>query len=44
MIILIKQLGLSKNNYPQDLAYNFKVGDLRGMYSIFIPQIQQALQ
>lgn len=33
-----------KNNYPQDLAYNFKVGDLRGIYSVFIPQIQQALQ
>lgn len=25
-----------KNNYPQDLAYNFKVDDLRGMYAVFI--------
>lgn len=29
-----------KDNYPQDLAYNFKVGDLRGMYAVFIPDIQ----
>lgn len=26
-----------KNDYPQDLAYNFNVGDLRGMYVVFIP-------
>ncbi|MBP0012754.1 MAG: DUF3365 domain-containing protein [Roseofilum sp. SBFL] len=26
-----------KQNYPQDLAYDFKVGDLRGMYAVFIP-------
>lgn len=30
--------------YPQDLAYDFKVGDLRGMYAVFIPDLQQALQ
>ena len=33
-----------KENYPQDLAYNFKVGDLRGMYTVFIPDVQAALQ
>lgn len=27
-----------QQKYPQDLAYNFNVGDLRGMYSVFIPQ------
>jgi hypothetical protein len=26
-----------KENYPQDLAFNFKAGDLRGMYAVFIP-------
>ncbi|MFQ3583560.1 MAG: DUF3365 domain-containing protein [Cyanobacteriota bacterium] len=26
------------NKYPQDLAYNFKVGDLRGMYAVFLPE------
>lgn len=29
--------------YPQDLAYDFKEGDLRGMYGVFIPDIQAAL-
>ncbi|WP_026073102.1 Tll0287-like domain-containing protein [Nodosilinea nodulosa] len=34
-----------KDGYPQDLAYNFNVGDLRGMYSVFIPdEIQSAIQ
>lgn len=33
-----------KDNYPQDLAYNFRVGDLRGMYSIFIPDVKASLQ
>lgn len=33
-----------KNNYPQDLAYDFREGDLRGMYAVFIPDVQQALQ
>lgn len=32
-----------KDNYPRDLAYNFTVGDLRGMYAVFIPDFQQAL-
>ncbi len=33
-----------KENYPQDLAYDFNVGDLRGMYAVFIPDVQAALQ
>ncbi|MBF2072478.1 MAG: DUF3365 domain-containing protein [Synechococcales cyanobacterium C42_A2020_086] len=34
-----------KDNYPQDLAYNFHVGDLRGMYSVFIPDnVKQSIQ
>jgi hypothetical protein len=33
-----------KAKYPDDLAYNFNVGDLRGMYSVFIPDVQQGLQ
>lgn len=33
-----------KDNYPQDLAYDFNVGDLRGMYAVFMPDLQQALQ
>jgi hypothetical protein len=28
-----------KEKYPQDLAYNFHVGDLRGMYEVFIPNL-----
>lgn len=32
-----------KDKYPQDLAFDFKEGDLRGMYSVFIPDIQAAL-
>lgn len=28
-----------KDKYPQDLAYDFKVGDLRGMYTVFIPDL-----
>lgn len=33
-----------KDNYPQDLAYNFHVGDLRGLYAVFIPDLQAALE
>jgi hypothetical protein len=29
-----------KDKYPQDLAFDFQVGDLRGMYSVFIPELQ----
>lgn len=32
-----------KENYPQDLAYDFEVGDLRGMYAAFIPDVKTAL-
>jgi cytochrome c553 len=28
-----------KDKYPQDLAFDFKEGDLRGMYSVFIPYL-----
>ncbi|MEN9234127.1 MAG: DUF3365 domain-containing protein [Gloeomargarita sp. DG02_1_bins_92] len=31
-----------KNRYPQDLAYDFQVGDLRGMYHVLIPALQMA--
>lgn len=30
--------------YPADRAFNFKPGDLRGMYAVFIPELQEALQ
>jgi hypothetical protein len=33
-----------KDRYPKDLAYDFNVGDLRGMYAVFIPNIQHALE
>jgi hypothetical protein len=34
-----------KDGYPHDLAYDFNVGDLRGMYAVFIPDdIQKAIQ
>jgi hypothetical protein len=32
-----------KDKYPQDLAFDFNVGDLRGMYSVFIPELKAAL-
>ncbi|MGC9524286.1 MAG: Tll0287-like domain-containing protein [Limnospira sp.] len=32
-----------KNKYPQDLAFDFKEGDLRGMYAVFIPKLKAAL-
>ncbi|MCA1903903.1 MAG: hypothetical protein CV045_01555 [Cyanobacteria bacterium M5B4] len=32
-----------KSKYPEDLAYDFRVGDLRGMYSLIIPELQKAL-
>lgn len=30
--------------YPADRAFNFKPGDLRGMYAVFIPEVQEALR
>lgn len=32
-----------KEKYPQDLAYDFKVGDLRGMYAVFIPDVKETI-
>jgi Protein of unknown function (DUF3365) len=32
-----------KDKYPEDLAFDFNVGDLRGMYSVFIPELKAAL-
>lgn len=34
-----------KEKYSQDLAFDFRVGDLRGMYGVFIPdRIKQSMQ
>lgn len=34
-----------KDNYSQDLAFDFNVGDLRGMYAVFIPDdVQKTVQ
>jgi hypothetical protein len=33
-----------KDNYPNDRAFDFKIGDLRGMYSVFIPDVQAGLK
>lgn len=34
-----------QNKYPEDRAFDFNVGDLRGMYSVFIPdEVQAAVQ
>ncbi len=33
-----------QEKYPQDRAYDFEVGDLRGMYAVFMPNVQAALQ
>nr|WP_255108438.1 DUF3365 domain-containing protein [Synechococcus sp. RedBA-s] len=30
-------------NYPDDKVFDFKVGDLRGMDAVFIPELEQAL-
>jgi hypothetical protein len=32
-----------KDKYPADKAFNFKPGDLRGMYAVFIPEVPAAL-
>ncbi|EAQ69358.1 hypothetical protein SynRS9909_01402 [Synechococcus sp. RS9909] len=32
-----------QEKYPNDRAFNFKVGDLRGMYAVYIPEVQAAL-
>lgn len=33
-----------QDKYPQDLAFDFKVGDLRGMYAVFMPDDREGLQ
>lgn len=33
-----------QEKYPQDLAFDFQVGDLRGMYAVFIPDVREGLQ
>ncbi|WP_172820817.1 DUF3365 domain-containing protein [Cyanobium sp. NIES-981] len=33
-----------KERYPQDRAFDFKPGDLRGMYAVFIPEVAEALE
>jgi hypothetical protein len=32
-----------KENYPADRAFDFRPGDLRGMYAVFIPEVREAL-
>jgi len=32
-----------KEKYLKDKAFNFKPGDLRGMYAVYIPEVQAAL-
>ncbi|MEX1316471.1 MAG: DUF3365 domain-containing protein [Synechococcaceae cyanobacterium] len=33
-----------KEKYADDRAFNFRPGDLRGMYAVFIPEVQEALR
>lgn len=33
-----------KDKYPGDRAYDFNIGDLRGMYAVFIPDLQAQLE
>jgi len=33
-----------KERYPDDRAYNFAVGDLRGIYAAFVPDLQADVQ
>jgi hypothetical protein len=33
-----------KDKYLQDLAYDFQIGDLRGMYAVIIPELAKALE
>ncbi|MDM7938360.1 MAG: DUF3365 domain-containing protein [Cyanobium sp. CZS 48M] len=32
-----------KENYPNDKAFDFKVGDLRGMYAVMLPEVKAAI-
>jgi hypothetical protein len=33
-----------KQRYPEDKAYDFEVGDLRGMYRVVLPEVKQQIQ
>lgn len=33
-----------KQRYPQDQAYDFEVGDLRGMYRVVLPEVKEQIQ
>ncbi len=33
-----------KERYPDDRAYDFAVGDLRGIYAVFVPELKADLQ
>jgi uncharacterized protein (TIGR00725 family) len=33
----------SKDNYPDDKAFDLTVGELRGMYAVHLPEVQAAL-
>jgi uncharacterized protein (TIGR00725 family) len=33
----------SKDNYPDDKAFDMTVGELRGMYAVHLPEVQAAL-
>jgi len=35
--------GFIKANYPDDKAFDFTVGDLRGMYAVHLPEVEAAL-
>jgi hypothetical protein len=32
-----------KDNYPDDKAFNLAVGELRGMYAVHLPEVQEAI-
>ncbi len=32
-----------KDNYPEDKAFDFKPGDLRGMYAVILPHVSEAI-
>ena len=40
----IENLDRMPSALASTLAYNFKIGDLRGMYALFIPDLQKALK
>lgn len=40
----IQRPAFIEQQYPQDRAYDFKAGDLRGMYAVFIPSAPQSVE